>query len=124
VVLVMLATAAAACASGTANSGGSQPTGDRMLITRDQILQHRFSNIYDAVESLHSNWLRTKGTDSFSNPTEVLVYMDNVRVGGVSTLRTIQADGVLWVRYYDGIAATARWGMDHGQGVIFVSTRR
>jgi hypothetical protein len=30
---------------------------------------------------------------------------------------------VLSIRYIDGIAASARWGLDHGQGVILVSTR-
>ncbi|MGQ0647203.1 MAG: hypothetical protein ACT4P7_06500 [Gemmatimonadaceae bacterium] len=102
----------------------TSPNADRSLITREQILEHHFTNVYEAVQALRSNWLLTKGTDSFSTPTEVLVYVDNARMGGVQTLRSIATTSVTYVRYYDGIAATARWGFDHGQGVIFISTGR
>lgn len=95
---------------------------DRNVITGVQIREHGFTNVFDAVQSLRSNWLLTKGPDSFRTPTEVQVYLDNVRMGGVQTLRTISTETVKWVRYYDGLAASARWGLDHGQGVVFVST--
>jgi hypothetical protein len=29
----------------------------------------------------------------------------------------------MYMKYFDGISATARWGLDHGAGVIYVSTR-
>ena len=43
-------------------------------------------------------------------------------MGGVETLRTIDLRPVTYIRYFDGIAATARWGLDHGAGAIYVST--
>jgi hypothetical protein len=46
-----------------------------------------------------------------------------VRLGGVETLRTIVVRPVSYIRHYNGIDATARWGLDHGSGVIYVSTR-
>jgi hypothetical protein len=46
-----------------------------------------------------------------------------VRAGGVEALRRISITEVTYIRYFDGIAAAARWGLDHGYGVIFVSTR-
>jgi hypothetical protein len=110
-------------ACGGGGSGGARPSPDRNLITREEIQAQRFSNAYQLVEALHSNWLRTRGTDSFSSPGQVLVYLDDSRLGGVETLRSISTTTVGYIRFYDGIAASARWGLDHGHGVIFVSTR-
>ncbi|MGH7463012.1 MAG: hypothetical protein ACREMA_18555 [Longimicrobiales bacterium] len=52
-----------------------------------------------------------------------MVYIDDTRLGGVETLRSISTASISYIRYYDGVTATGRWGIDHGQGVIFVSTR-
>jgi len=107
----------------TGRAGGSQsPRANRELLTQDQIREKGFVTVFDVVQALRSNWLLPKGTDSFSNPGEVQVYLNNVRMGGVAVLRTIPTETVLWVRHYDGITASARWGLDHGHGVIFVST--
>jgi len=95
---------------------------DRNLITHEQITTNRFTTAFDAVEALRSNWLHTKGTDSFGTPGQVRVYLDDTRLGGVETLREIAANTVVYIRYFDGVTATQRWGLDHGQGVIFVST--
>jgi hypothetical protein len=111
----------AAC--GGRGNGNARPSPDRDLITREEIQAQRFSNAFQLVEALHSNWLRTRGTDSFASPGQVLVYLDDSRLGGVETLRSISTTTIGYIRYYDGIAASARWGLDHGHGVIFVSTR-
>lgn len=119
-LVVLIAALVIAC--GGRGTGASTPRADRSLITREQILQNGFTNAFEAVESLRSNWLLTRGPDSIRNPSEVLVYLDNTRLGGVQSLRTISTNSIQWIRYYDGLTATARWGLDHGQGVIFVST--
>lgn len=110
----------AACATGSAGDVGA---GDRNLLTRSQLDEHRFTNAYEAVAALRTNWLQTRGTDSFTQPSQVLVYFDDSRLGGIETLRGIAITGISYIRYYDGVAASGRWGLDHGQGVIFVSTR-
>jgi hypothetical protein len=94
---------------------------NRSIITQRQMVENHFLTAYDAVESLRSNWLQTRGTDSFAAPSEVRVYLDNTLLGGVATLRDITASTVSFIRYYDGISATGRWGLGHGAGVIFVS---
>ena len=94
---------------------------NRSIITQKQLVENHFLTAYDAVEALRSNWLQTRGTDSFAAPSQVRVYLDNTFLGGTSTLRDIAANTVSFIRYYDGIAATGRWGLDHGAGVIFVS---
>ena len=95
---------------------------DRELITREQIDQNHFTTAYDAVEALHSNWLRPKGTDSFATPTEVVVYMNANRVGGVDALKHIDVHTITSIQHFDGLAASARWGLGHGQGAILVTT--
>ena len=93
------------------------------VITQEQIRHHNFRNAYDAVQALHPNWLDTKGMDSITRPTQVLVYSDNSRMGGISELRYLTADGIAYIRYYNGTEASTRWGLDHGSGVILVSSR-
>ncbi len=115
--------ASPSCASSGTSSSSRSKT-DAMLITRQQIDEHHFTNAYDAVAALHSNWLTMKGTDSFSSPSQIRVYVDNTFLGGVESLRNVDANTIHGIRWIDGIAATARWGMDHGHGVIQVTTVR
>ena len=93
------------------------------MLTQTQFGEHQFNTAFDAIESLRSNWLKTRGTDSFQSPSQVRVYLDNVSLGDTASLRTIAINTIVYIRYFDGIAATARWGLDHGAGVIYVSTR-
>jgi len=114
---------------GTAACGGSrhgeqQPTPrDRELLTFEQLRSEHFNSAYDAVLALRSNWLHTRGNDSFTSPTRVQVYVDGTRYGGVESLRTLPVISINYIRHYDGLTASARWGLDHGQGVIYVSTQ-
>jgi hypothetical protein len=85
------------------------------------MVENHFLTAYDAVEALRSNWLQPRGPDSFTAPSEVRVYLDNTLLGGVTTLRDITVSTVSFIKYYDGITATGRWGLGHGAGVIFVS---
>jgi hypothetical protein len=119
--LLVLLALGASCASSARSSGSPRP--DRNVILRAEISAYNFHNAYEAVESLRSNWLLTKGPDSFTNPTPVWVYLDGQRLGGIELLRTISAQTIESIRHFDGISASARWGLDHGQGVIAVATR-
>ena len=96
---------------------------DRNVLTQAQLADHRFTTAYDAVEALRSNWLNTRGSDSFQTPSYVRVYLDNVSLGGKEALRSIAIGQVNYIKYFDGISASSRWGLDHGAGVIYVSTR-
>ena len=109
----------AGCSAGRAGDGGTGRT-SADLLTQEQIFN--FPDAYQAVQALRSRWLNARGPDSFQDPGEVLVYRDDVQLGGVSSLRTISPREIAYIRYYDGIAASARWGIGHGAGVIYVST--
>lgn len=116
---------AGGCASGAA--GGTDAPRVRVrhdLITREQIQASRATNPYDVVQSLRSSWLRERGNDSLSGSgTKVQVYYDDQRVGGVETLRSIPLPQVAYIRWFDSNAASGRWGLGHGQGVIYVSSQ-
>lgn len=102
------------------NEASARP--DRNTITKEQLATTHYTTVYDAVEALRGNWLQTRGTDSFQSPSQVKVYFDNTMFGGVESMRSIATNTISFVRYFDGIAATARWGLDHGAGVIYVSS--
>ena len=119
-----LAFAALSCAVMIACSGNA-PRGTRAeynVIRKAEMVERGYLNAYDAVAGLRGNWLVTKGTDSFVAPGQVLVYIDNSRLGGVETLRDVSVSSIVYIRWIDGVTASARWGLDHGHGVIFVSS--
>jgi hypothetical protein len=122
--LVRLAMLAAVASSAGCAGRQARPARrlDRSVITRDQMLNGHYTNVYEAVSALHSIWLRPRGVDSFLVPSVVWVYVDGIRVGGVDVLQSIQPGLVNTVRFYDGPSATSRWGVDNGAGVIHVST--
>ena len=114
--------ATSACAAHSAHDRA--PPADRNLLTQEDLREYRFATVFDAIEALRSHWLRERGPDSFSTPGHVQVYLDDSRLGGVEALRTLPLTNVLYIRHVNGVDAAARWGLDHGQGVILVSTRR
>jgi hypothetical protein len=119
-VLMLFLAVAAGCASGPATAGR---TGRSDLITEEQLRARGFGSVYDAVETLRSNWLRTRGSDTLAGtPTQIQVYVDNTRLGGVENLRGISPLSVSYIQWYNANDATARWGIGHGAGVIYVST--
>lgn len=116
-----LVLAAGGCAPRTAHL---TPVIDQQLITQDVIRGTNYTNMYDVVLALRSTWIRTRPSDSFQKSSVVQVYLDTQRVGGVDELKLLAPVTVESVRYYDPIAASARWGMDHGAGVIYVVMAR
>lgn len=86
------------------------------------MLDGHYATVYDAVVALRSTWLRPHGVDSFIAPSIVWVYVDGARLGDVSVLQQMQPRLVNAVRFYDGVSATGRWGVDNGSGVIHIST--
>jgi hypothetical protein len=118
-LLILLAFVAAACAgAGSRSTDGPRSSYDVLL--QEDIRASGQTNLLAALTALRPNWLQPRGTDSFRSPTPVQVYRDDMRLGGVETLRAISVTEISSVRYFDGIAAAARWGFDHSQGAILV----
>lgn len=117
----MVVLAATSCASGPSPTVG--PSYDPNLITREEILAQQFTNAYDAVKGLRGTWLNVRGSESIRYPSAIQLYVDNVHTGDVSALPTIPATQIQYIRFFRGQEATARWGVDHGAGVVFISTK-
>jgi len=112
-----------ACAGRRSEGEATTARSSRDVLTLDDLRTTASPNVYNGVAALRPNWLQPRGPDSFQTRRRVWVYIDDVRAGGVDALRSIATAQITFVRYFDGTAAAARWGMDHGYGVIFVSTR-
>lgn len=121
VVVAALLGPAAGCASAK-HSADTAPRSDRNVLTSEQLQGQTYQNAYEAIQALRSTWLKPRGSDSFNTPSVVVVYLDNVKLGGVETLQSLQLSTVQSIRHYDASAAHARWGVGHASGAIQVIT--
>jgi hypothetical protein len=110
-----------ACAHPKYKSGSVNPD----LITEDDIARVHAQTAYDAVARLRANFLTRRGSTSLletSNP-EPNVYLDDVFIGAVATLKGIQASDVATIRVYRAWEVAARFGNGNLGGVIEVYTK-
>ena len=116
----------AACASGS-SGGGDSPIGNTDIITREEIDQSGGSrNAMDLIQSLRPQWLITRGITNLrqaAGEEDIVVYMDNARLGYRDQLRRVPLGGVRYLEFFDARRATQRWGGGHIHGAIFISTR-
>jgi hypothetical protein len=126
VVLVAVAPGCAsspASASSSAQQQASRPRGSRDRITADELATIDVQNALQAVQRLRPNFLQTRGGASSSitqGPQDVVVYVDQTRMGGPSTLAQIPITDVKEIQYLNGTDATQRYGTGHGSGAIIV----
>jgi len=119
VSLLALVSALSACA---ARSPSRVTPVRRDVLTQTDLVDKGFTTALDAIQALRSNWLETHGTNSLYTPTTIKVYLDDTQLGGIDQLSSVMISSVVYIRHYDGVAATARWGLDHGEGAIYIST--
>lgn len=121
-LLVALVPLAWGCASGPT----SQSSGNRNLITTEDLATTEDLNVLQAIQRLRPQWLQARGVGSFraGGREGVRVYVDQVPTGGAEVLRTLQVRDVQQIRYLDARTATTRFGTDHANGAIMVTTRR
>lgn len=121
--LAVLLLAASACASRSGLETGPQ-TGSRdpNRITVQELAELSTGNAYEAVRLLRPNWLRARGQTSITIP-EVVVYIDNIRMGGPENLNRVNSTSVATMEYIDALTAQQRFGLDHTNGAILVDTR-
>ena len=93
------------------------------VITTAELRAANASNVYEVVAALRPHWLRKRGSVSFENEGDIVVYLDNGRLGGPDALRQIQTLTVSSVRFFDAAAANYRYGVGHHHGAILVSSR-
>ena len=119
-VLVMLVTAA--CASSTP-SGRTASRRDARVLTADEIKASAASNMYDVIRSHRPEWLIKRGQTSINLEGDIVVYVDNVALGGPESLRSIDVQSVQSARFLNASEAQMRYGVGHMHGAIVVTTR-
>ena len=122
--IVVLGVAACASSSSSSASGGPKPSPN--LITADEIARVNVQNAYEAVQKLRPAMLRQRQVASANAQAtgELLIYMDNNRLGDVEQLRQISASSIASLRYFSASEAQTKWGSGHPGGVIEILTKR
>ncbi len=118
-ILVLLAVAA--CVSPSPSSeAGPEPAparGDSRTITAAELATATQLNLYDYVIATRPLWLQQR-----TGSAPVTVFVDDARLGGAVTLRTVTVTTVSLVRYYDASAAQQKFtGRDLGAVIHVVS---
>lgn len=68
-------------------------------------------------------WFRNRDLQSQTLDSNVIVYLNNMRLGGKETLQSIDARSVASIEYFNAAEAGLKWGPDHRYSVIQVRTR-
>lgn len=101
------------------------PGSDRFIITGEQIREASLGNAMEAVRFFHPEWLQQQRPDSFADytPDNIQVYLDNVRLEGITDLAGISAIVIKSIRFLNTQQATVRWGAGHRFGAIQILTQ-
>ncbi len=80
---------------------------------------------YEVVERFHNDWLLGSPPTSPNDPPRLypVVYVNDIRMGDLNTLRTVPGGDILEIRFLDRREAEFRYGTGHRGGVIIVRTR-
>ena len=110
-----------ACGGARATGGGS-----RDELRRDQIATLPNETAFTVIQRLRPRWIRPRIQSTISNPQPVYadVYVDQVRYGGIATLRDILSNDIERMEYLNARDATTLYGTGYMGGIIRVFTRR
>jgi hypothetical protein len=110
------------CASSGSGTGGgaAASASDSPRLTQEEIVAADLPTAYDLVDRLRRPWLRRDAVTG----GDVVVYMDNRKIGGASSLREIPAVDVGELEYLPNDEAIRRWGSEITGSVIVVTRRR
>jgi len=122
IFLTAIAIGLTASCSTTTQQSGSQRS--RNVLTAEDFENRAEHNLYDLLARIRPNWLRPQGANLVSGTSPVVVYVNNVRFGGVDALRDMTLDEVERVRFIDGTDAATRYGLNTDGGVLEVTTKR
>jgi hypothetical protein len=106
------ATAAAPADSTGAAAATARPSGNRNLLTAQELNSVGSQNLRDVVNALRPRWLQNTSAGSLSGVSGgVTVYMSGQLLGGLDALSTVQKGSVDRMVYYSITEAQARYGM-------------
>ena len=109
-----------------AERGSEAWSPDRLL--RTEIVQRGGTDhtAMEIIRRLRPGWLRSRGQNSFTSSSSMypVVYIDNIRHGGLGSLYRIPTAEILRIEFIGTADATTRWGTGHSSGVINIITGR
>lgn len=117
------------CASSSSGSSATQqsrPRTSRDVITADELATIDAQTALQAIQRLRPNFLQTRGGASMSinsGPVDIVVYVDQTRMGGPNSLSQIPVTEIKEIRYLNATDATQRYGTGHGAGAIVVTRK-
>lgn len=130
VALLALSTVTLACwrsADVDADTAPEPVNHDRSVITDEELRANHDQYLYEIVQRLRPEWLRTRGVSSIAtgiagnaDPDLVLVYVGQVRVGGPDVLERLQTSAATSLKYFTAAQAQQRFGPGHPNGAIQV----
>lgn len=112
------------CASHTARSSPDPERFNSRVISTEEVQSSSARNAFELVQLLRPGWLQKKGAYSFREDGDIVVYLDDMRVGGPDALRQIETTALSSIRFLDPVTAQARFGLNHNYGAIQVIVRR
>lgn len=119
-----------------------RPRGGRNVLNREEIITSGARSVFDLVSTERREWLVTRGTNSFRESPRgsgsgtgsgatltvapgkatLVVYMDDIRLGGVEEMRNIMINDIMEIRFIEPREAVVRYGSGHTHGVILLKT--
>lgn len=104
----------------------TRPSYNRNVITEDEVVASHGSSAFEVIQKLRANFLSNRGATSLYNTSSSYptVYVDGMRYGDISLLRSIPAEVVATITLYRAWEATTRYGVGNMGGVIAITTRQ
>jgi hypothetical protein len=112
---------------------------DGSYIGEAEIRESQARDAYELIYNTRMQWLVTRGVNSVAESPRgqgsgdfnirvtpgretIIVYMDDIRLGGVEEMRDISTDVLTSAQFLDTRQATLRYGGGHAHGAILLST--
>ncbi len=97
---------------------------DRTRVTEEELMATHASTVYDALQQIRPEFLRSRGISSIQSPQADIprVFVDNVEMGDVQFLKTLNPGDVAEIQRLSAEQATTRWGTGYVGGALLVFT--
>lgn len=126
IVAVVVTTA---CASGGTSGGAGKPRYSQNVITADELATVDVSDAYQAIQRLRPQFLTNSrgptqlGSRSGTTDSGIQVYLNEQRLGDLSSLSQIPKNDIQEIRFLSASEASSRFGTGNTFGAIVVTRK-
>lgn len=119
---LVIAAFSTACAS---SSASRSPSRSMRVLSAEEMAGSSAKTAFEAVQLLRPQWLTARGVASPHNlgAVEPVVYVDNMKYGGLRSLESIYVTEIKEIRYLSASQATTRFGTGHVGGALLVTRK-